>query len=138
RETLDTLSKRDDVLLGIATGKSQKGLRHALESHRLRDYFVTLQTADDAPSKPHPEMLRRAMRETGIDPADTVLVGDTTFDMQMARAARAHALGVDWGYHEPHLLTQSGARAVLDDFGGLAPALDEIWTRVAEIPTGGA
>ncbi|MBX3508311.1 MAG: HAD family hydrolase [Parvibaculum sp.] len=138
REALDALSKRDDVLLGIATGKSQKGLRHALESHGLRDYFVTLQTADDAPSKPHPEMLRRAMRETGIDPADTVLVGDTTFDMQMARAARAHALGVDWGYHEPHLLTQSGARAVLDDFGGLAPALDEIWARVAEISTGGA
>jgi phosphoglycolate phosphatase len=138
REALDALSKRDDVLLGIATGKSQKGLRHALESHGLRDYFVTLQTADDAPSKPHPEMLRRAMRETGIDPADTVLVGDTTFDMQMARAARAHALGVDWGYHEPHLLTQSGARAVLDDFGGLALALDEIWARVAEISTGGA
>ena len=138
REALDALSKRDDVLLGIATGKSQKGLRHALESHGLRDYFVTLQTADDAPSTPHPEMLRRAMRETGIDPADTVLVGDTTFDMQMARAARAHALGVDWGYHEPHLLTQSGARAVLDDFGGLALALDEIWARVAEISTGGA
>lgn len=138
REALDALSKRDDVLLGIATGKSQKGLRHALESHGLRDYFVTLQTADDAPSKPHPEMLRRAMRETGIDPADTVFVGDTTFDMQMARAARAHALGVDWGYHEPHLLTQSGARAVLDDFGGLALALDEIWARVAEISTGGA
>lgn len=136
REALDLLANQENVLLGIATGKSQRGLRHALDAHGLRDYFVTLQTADDAPSKPHPEMLRRAMRETGADPAETVLIGDTTFDMEMARAARAHALGVDWGYHEPHLLTASGARTVLGDFAGLAPALDDIWASVAI--TGGA
>lgn len=136
REVLDALAAQDNVLLGIATGKSQRGLRHALETHGLRDYFVTLQTADDAPSKPHPEMLRRAMRETGVNPADTVLIGDTTFDMEMARAARAHALGVDWGYHEPHLLTACGARAVLGDFAGLTPALEDIWAPMAI--TGGA
>lgn len=138
REALDALVNQENVLLGIATGKSQKGLRHALESHGLRNYFVTLQTADDAPSKPHPEMLRRAMRETGADPVDTVLIGDTTFDMEMARSAQAHALGVDWGYHESHMLTQSGARAVLGDFAGLSPALEEIWAQVTETTPGGA
>jgi phosphoglycolate phosphatase len=138
RAALDLLASRENLLLGIATGKSQKGLRHALETHGLRDYFVTLQTADDAPSKPHPEMLRRAMLETGVSPADTVLIGDTTFDMEMARAAQAHALGVEWGYHEPHLLRASGARAVLGDFASLAPALEDIWPQTAEATTGGA
>jgi phosphoglycolate phosphatase len=127
REMLDELAGRPDTVLGIATGKSQRGLRHALETHELRDYFVTLQTADDAPSKPHPEMLRRAMRETGADPASTVLIGDTSYDMEMARAASAHALGVDWGYHAPALLKASGARIVLDDFARLAPTLNSIW-----------
>ena len=104
------------------------GLRHALELHGLRDYFVTLQTADDAPSKPHPEMLLRAMREAGADAADTVLVGDTSYDMAMARSAGAHAFGVDWGYHEPHLLRSAGAHLVLSDFAELAPAADALWT----------
>ena len=83
-------------------------------------------------------MLRRAMLETGVSPADTVLIGDTTFDMEMARAAQAHALGVEWGYHEPHLLRASGARAVLGDFASLAPALEDIWPQTAEATTGGA
>lgn len=128
REALDALHARDDTVLGIATGKSQRGLRHALELHGLRDYFVTLQTADDAPSKPHPEMLLRAMREAGADAADTVLVGDTSYDMEMARSAGAHAFGVDWGYHEPHLLRSAGAHLVLSDFAELAPAADTLWT----------
>lgn len=127
REALDALHARDDTVLGIATGKSQKGLRHALELHGLRDYFVTLQTADDAPSKPHPEMLLRAMREAGAEAADTVLVGDTSYDMAMARSAGAHAFGVDWGYHEPHLLRSAGAHCVLSGFAELAPAVEAIW-----------
>ncbi|MBO6680094.1 HAD family hydrolase [Parvibaculum sp.] len=127
REALDALAARDGTVLGIATGKSQRGLAHALETHGLRDYFVTLQTADDAPSKPHPEMLRRAMNDTGAGPADTVLIGDTSYDMEMARAAGAHALGVDWGYHAPAMLQAAGAARVLGSFDGLAPALDAIW-----------
>ena len=127
REALDALALRDDTVLGIATGKSQRGLAHALEAHGLRDYFVTLQTADDAPSKPHPEMLRRAMNDTGAVPADTVLVGDTSYDMEMARAAGAHAFGVDWGYYAPAMLQAAGARLVLGSFAGLAPALDATW-----------
>jgi len=138
REALDILASQQNVLLGIATGKSRKGLQHALQTHGLRDYFVTLQTADDAPSKPHPEMLSRAMREIGAAPMDTVLIGDTSYDMEMAVSAGAHALGVDWGYHEPRLLKASGARHVLGDFAGLAPALDEIWAQPGKSITEGA
>ncbi|MEQ9150581.1 MAG: HAD family hydrolase [Parvibaculum sp.] len=140
REALDALAARDDTVLGIATGKSQRGLAHALETHGLRDYFVTLQTADDAPSKPHPEMLRRAMNDTGAVPADTVLIGDTSYDMEMARAAGAHAFGVDWGYHAPAMLQAAGARLVLGSFAGLAPALDAIWPveRNSQAAAGGA
>ena len=140
REALDALHARDDTVLGIATGKSQRGLRHALELHGLGHYFVTLQTADDAPSKPHPEMLHRAMNATGAAPADTVLIGDTSYDMEMARAAGAHALGVDWGYHAPAMLQAAGAREVLGSFDGLAPALDAIWPveRNSQAAAGGA
>ena len=138
REALDILASQQNVLLGIATGKSRKGLQHALQTHGLRDYFVTLQTADDAPSKPHPEMLSRAVRETGAAPMDTVLIGDTSYDMEMAVSAGAHALGVDWGYHETRLLKASGARHVLGDFAGLAPALDEIWAQPEKSITEGA
>jgi len=127
RAAIDALHARGDVLLGIATGKSQRGLAHALETHGLRDYFVTLQTADDAPSKPHPEMLHRAMRAAGAGAADTVLIGDTSYDIEMARAAGTHAFGVDWGYHPAEMLRQSGAHQVLSSFAALAPALDTLW-----------
>lgn len=123
-ETLAALAERPDTLLGIATGKSQRGLRHALESHGIGHYFVTLQTADDAPSKPHPEMLRRAMAATGARPEQTVLVGDTSYDMEMARAAGAHALGVVWGYHAKDALARAGAHRIVHETGQLVPAIE--------------
>jgi phosphoglycolate phosphatase len=127
REAIEAAAARSDTLLGIATGKSQKGLRHMLEMHDLAHHFVTLQTADDAPSKPHPAMLQQAMREAGVDAVDTVLVGDTTFDMKMAVNAGAHALGVDWGYHAGAELSGAGAARVLAHFDELSPALDDLW-----------
>lgn len=127
REAIEAAAAREGVLLGIATGKSQRGLRHMLEMHDLARFFVTLQTADDAPSKPHPAMLEQAMREAGAAPRDTVLVGDTTYDILMAGAAGAHALGVDWGYHGAGELTGAGAGRVLSHFDELAPALDMLW-----------
>jgi phosphoglycolate phosphatase len=127
RETIERLAARDDVLLGIATGKSQRGLRLALEQHDLIRFFGTLQTADDAPSKPHPMMLERAMAEAGTRPAETALVGDTSYDIHMACAAGTHAFGVDWGYHSPDILVEAGAKRVLSAFDELHPALDEIW-----------
>lgn len=111
RETLEALS-RANYLLGVATGKSRVGLAATLEVHDLTDYFVTLQTADDAPGKPHPRMLERAMDEAGVRPDDTVLIGDTIFDVQMARHAGVRSIGVGWGYHPAEELKDAGAHAI--------------------------
>lgn len=131
RALVDTLSARDDVLLGIATGKSQRGVAAVLGHHGLEGRFVTIQTADDAPSKPHPAMVHQAMAATGVDARDTVLIGDTSFDMVMARAAGASAIGVSWGYHAPELLRQSGAQWLVDDADELLRAIDTQWETVA-------
>jgi phosphoglycolate phosphatase len=122
RAALESLD-HPEVLLGIATGKHRRGLLNSLERHDLAERFVTLKTADDGPSKPHPEILKNAMAEFGVEPRDTVMVGDTIFDVQMARNARAHALGVSWGYHEAAELTAAGAARVIDSFDELVPAL---------------
>lgn len=127
REVLDALAGRADLVLGVATGKSRRGLEHVLEAHGLRGHFHTLQVADDHPSKPHPSMLHAALAETGA--ARAVMVGDTTFDMDMARNAGLPGLGVAWGYHPAADLAASGAVAVLEGFGQMPAALDAIWGR---------
>ena len=118
RELLDRLLERG-FLLGVATGKAMRGLHFVLEQHGLERYFVTLQTADLHPSKPHPAMLQAAMAETGAAPARTMLIGDTTFDILMARAARALPVGVSWGNHAAAELAEAGAIRVLDRFDEL-------------------
>jgi len=122
---LDQL-EADDWLLGVATGKSDRGLRHCLESHGLGGRFVTLQTADRNPSKPNPAMAIAAMAEAGADPERTVFVGDTGWDMGCARGAGVGAIGAGWGYHEVEELTADGAHGV-----AMAPhevaALAEAW-----------
>ncbi|MBT2188913.1 HAD-IA family hydrolase [Sphingobium nicotianae] len=105
----------EDWLLGVATGKSIRGLRHVLATHNLTSHFVTLQTADHHPSKPHPSMIETALAETGVDRANAVMIGDTSFDMMMAQAARVRALGVGWGYHPPGELFAAGAASVAMD-----------------------
>ena len=132
REALDALAARDDVALGIATVKSRRGVDMVLGRHGLRERFVTIQTADDAPSKPDPGMVLNAMRETGATPENTIVIGDTAFDVSMARAAGAQAIGVSWGYHRPEELAAAGARVVIDDFGELMPKLARLW---AEVPS---
>jgi phosphoglycolate phosphatase len=114
------------VLLGIATGKNRRGLLASLERHELSGHFTVLKTADDGPGKPHPAILERAMSELGVEPRDTVMVGDTVFDMEMARNARARAVGVSWGYHEPGELAEAGAHRVIDSFEDLLPTLSEL------------
>lgn len=99
-------------LLGVATGKSDRGLHACLDKHGIKNFFVTLQTADRHPSKPHPAMLEKALAEAGVQPAQAVMVGDTTFDIDMAEAAGVRAIGVAWGYHEPEELLAAGARGV--------------------------
>ncbi len=101
--------------LGVATGKSQRGLEHCLAVHGLTHYFDTLQTADHHPSKPHPAMIAAALAETGAAAALTVMIGDTVFDMAMAQAAGVRALGVDWGYHASEELRAAGAADVAAD-----------------------
>jgi phosphoglycolate phosphatase len=126
-EVIAELARRDDIVLGIATGKSQRGVRLVLGHHGLLDHFITIKTADDAPSKPDPGMVLAAMREAGAAPENTVVVGDTVYDMAMARAAGAAGIGVTWGYHPGAALAGAGALAVIDRFANLVPTLDRIW-----------
>jgi phosphoglycolate phosphatase len=102
----------DGWLLGVATGKSDRGLSLCLDCHHLGHRFVTLQTADRHPSKPHPSMIEQAMADAGAGPASTLMIGDTSYDMAMARAAGATAIGVAWGYHAPEELWAAGAQYV--------------------------
>jgi phosphoglycolate phosphatase len=104
----------DGWRLGVATGKSDRGLAHILEHHGITDRFVTLQTADRHPSKPDPTMLLAAMAEAGATAQQTAMIGDTSFDMAMAKAAGARAVGVSWGYHGVHELSDAGADVVAE------------------------
>lgn len=129
RAALDHLAGEPDVLLGIATGKSARGLEALLQAHGLGQVFVTRQVADHHPSKPHPAMIEAALAETGVSARDAVMVGDTTFDMEMARAAGVAGLAVGWGYHPPAELAPLAP--VLDSFAALPGALQTIWRQPA-------
>ncbi|WP_156678372.1 HAD-IA family hydrolase [Sphingomonas profundi] len=113
-------------LLGVATGKSDRGLGLCLAHHGLADRFVTLQTADRHPSKPHPAMLFQAMAEAGAAPETTVMIGDTSYDIAMAKAAGAVAVGVAWGYHAPAELFAEGADHVVDHAADLPALLERL------------
>ncbi len=118
--------ERAGWLLGIATGKSRRGLLATLGGHGLLERFITLQTADLARGKPDPEMLHNAMAETGVGKGETVMIGDTTYDMEMARNAGTYALGVSWGYHDSEELYEAGAHKVIDGFEELPGAVLEL------------
>jgi phosphoglycolate phosphatase len=130
RETLAALAGRGDLLLGLATGKSKRGVDALFQREGLRRYFMTIQTADTHPSKPHPAMVHEAMAEAGVQALDTVVVGDTTFDVEMARLAGTGSIGVTWGYHPAAHLSASGAHALVDGFGDLPEALDRLFRRL--------
>ena len=113
------LGGRDDVLVGMVTGKSRRGVDAVLKSHGLADHFIVIRTADDCPSKPHPAMVSECIAETGADAQNTYVIGDAVYDMQMARAAGARPVGVSWGYHHAEGLREHGAEHILgrpDDF----------------------
>lgn len=129
RDVLDLLFRQDHTLLGVATGKSKRGLDALIASHGLEGLFVTRQVADFHPSKPHPSMLLAALRETGIDAVDAVMVGDTSYDMDMARAAGIRSIGVSWGYHAPEALTAS--ESIVDRFEDIPARLDLMWRHAA-------
>ena len=127
RAALDRLAADDGLLMGVATGKARRGLDHAFAAHDLGRYFVTAQTADGHPSKPHPSMLLACLAETGVDATQAVMIGDTTYDIDMGRAAGFRTIGVGWGYHQPAALVAAGADLVLDRFEALDAALNELW-----------
>lgn len=124
-DALERLAAVPENLLGVATGKSQRGLQALLGAHGLEGMFVTTQVADHHPSKPHPSMIETAMAETGVDRAGTVMIGDTSFDMDMADAAGVAGVGVSWGYHKRGALHR--AHSVIDSFADLPVTLDQIW-----------
>ena len=125
REILHELSAREDILLGVATGKSRRGVDKLFERENLGQYFFNIQTADDAPSKPHPGMIHimRALEQTGISCQNVLMIGDTTFDMEMARNADVGAIGVRWGYHEDQALLGAGAHRLIDQFSEITDLL---------------
>jgi phosphoglycolate phosphatase len=110
-DLLDAL-EADGWLLAVATGKSERGLRHCLVHHGIHARFASLQTADRHPSKPHPSMVEQAIAEAGAAPGTAVVVGDTSFDMAMATNAGALGIGAGWGYHNSDELIEAGAIAV--------------------------
>jgi phosphoglycolate phosphatase len=113
RPLIETLASRDDLLIGAVTGKSRRGLSHVLETHGFAPHFIVSRTADDSPSKPHPAMVTECCDETGMSPRDSIVVGDAVYDMQMAKAAGATAIGVSWGYTSVEDLQKSGADIIV-------------------------
>jgi len=129
RAALDRLQADPFTLLGVATGKSRRGLDKLIEGHGLEGLFVTTQVSDHHPSKPHPAMLLACLSETGVAADRAVMVGDTRFDMDMARAAGVRGIGVDWGYHAADTLT---ADAMIGDFSELDAAVDGLIGQATE------
>ena len=115
-------------MLGVATGKSRRGLEATLGRHGLLDRFAILKTADDGPGKPNPDILLDAMAEAGTAPETTAVVGDTVFDMEMASGAGAAAIGVAWGYHDSEELTRAGAQRIIHAFDELMPTIETLWS----------
>lgn len=126
KAALDRFRNQPDTVLGIATGKGLAGVHRILAQHGLTDHFVTLQTPDHNPSKPHPGMLQRAMAATGYGQKDTIMIGDTVFDMDLASNAGTRSIGVTWGYHDPADLVRAGAGMMIDSFGELDAAIRRV------------
>ena len=122
-DALDVLRAQDHTLLAVATGKSRRGLDKMLERHGLTGVFHSEQVADHHPSKPHPSMILTALNETGVAQQKAVMLGDTTYDMDMARAAGIKKIGVTWGYHAAEMLNPD---AMIKEFAALSGAVDQL------------
>lgn len=124
RDLLDTLLAVPENILGVATGKSRRGLDALIGSHGLQGVFHTRQVADDHPSKPHPSMIETALAESGAEKQHAVMIGDTSFDMEMARSAGIKAIGVSWGYHPVSAL--AAADVIVNTASEIAPAISAL------------
>lgn len=123
--TLVSLSEAG-YLLAVATGKGRTGLDRALEETGLGSLFVTSRCADEAQSKPHPQMVEEILNFTGVDPAAAVMVGDTEFDLNMAANAGIGAIGVAYGVHHRERLLRLSPWALIDEFPALPGVLREL------------
>jgi phosphoglycolate phosphatase len=117
------LAARGDLLLGTATGKALRGINWLIDKHGWHGFFATLQASDTAASKPSPEMVFNACRETGMEPEDVIVFGDSVYDMQMAANAGARGIGVSWGYGGREELLESGAHLIIDSFADVEPMI---------------
>lgn len=107
------LGAEDNVVMGIVTMKSRRGLNRVVDAYDIRSCFQSLKSADDGPGKPAPDLLLDAMSELGVKHEQTVMVGDTSFDIMMARAAGCYAIGVGWGYQSVEELEEAGAHEIV-------------------------
>lgn len=114
REQILALGGMDETLLGIITMKSRRGLNRVVDAYDIRQYFQVLKSADDGPGKPAPDLMLDAISETGVEARQALMVGDTSFDIMMAKAAGAKAIGVGWGYQTIDELLDSGADAIAE------------------------
>jgi phosphoglycolate phosphatase len=105
--------------LGVATGKSRAGLNRAMESSGMKNYFHATRTADQALSKPDPAMLLELMDELDVNAERTLMVGDTTHDVQMAQNAKVDVVAVGYGAHTPQQLRELKPLALVEDFAEL-------------------
>ena len=133
-ELLAALAERGDVRLGIATAHASYAIVPALERFGWQRYFCTIQTSDKAPSKPHPGMILQALSEAGIKAEDATMIGDTTFDIEMARAADVRAMAVSWGYHRPDRLRNAGAWRVVNTMSELRDCVFDAISLVSRKP----
>mgnify|MGYP000586721259 CR=1 FL=1 len=115
--------------LAIATGKSRKGLDQSLHANRWNDHFVASRCADETAPKPHPRMLEELLLERALEAPQALMIGDTSYDMEMARRAGVPAVGVAWGVHEADELLAAGALVVLPGITGLGDWLRDYGRR---------
>lgn len=115
-------------ILGIATGKARRGVTHFCDRYDMKGWFDTIQTPDTNPSKPHPGMIESALSETGVDRHRVVMVGDTSFDLEMARNAGVFGIGVAWGNHPVSDLEEAGAHHIVRHMEGLSQAIHTLLT----------
>jgi phosphoglycolate phosphatase len=129
-ETLDAL-REHGLLLGVATGKARRGLNRVLEKTGTSGHFEATRCADEAPSKPHPQMLTDLMTELGLTPEQTIMVGDTEYDMEMATQAGTGKVAVSCGVHSVERLIRHNPMTCLEQVSDM-PA----WLKKAGIIPG--
>lgn len=128
-DVIAELSEQPETLLAIATGKSRRGLNNLIETHNLTGKLIAWKSADDCPSKPHPAMILECCEQAGCDPSQSVMIGDASYDMEMAVNAGALALGVSWGYQSVETLKKTGAQMIVDYPSDLPKAIDAIFEK---------